>query len=230
MYVDRNTKESLRDYALRELRRLIINCDIKPGSTVSEQELADMLGVSRTPIREALVELSKTKILEIFPQRGCKISLIDYSLVQESIFVRTVIETAIFEEVCVSATPEDIQLLEKNLMLQHYYLDNRSTSQLLECDNEFHMLLYRITNKMQTYQLVSNMTIHFDRLRALGLATIKEIKIVEDHHAILDAIKNRNAQSAKKLLEDHIIGRHKLNESEIRQRHPTYIAPADGSV
>jgi len=224
MYTKQNVKESRRDYALRELTRLIISCEIEPGAVVSEQELADRLGVSRTPVREAMVELSKSKILETYPQKGCKVSLINYSIIQESIFVRSVLEDAIMDEVCEKVTEEDIQLLEKNLLLQNYYLENRMATQLLEGDNEFHMILYGIAEKMQTYQLVSNMSIHFDRLRLLGLSTVKNIKIVEDHRKMLDAIKSRDAKTAKEVLKGHIGKHSQSNEAELRQAHPTYFA------
>ena len=228
MYTTQSVKETRRDYVLRELTRLIISCEIKPGAAVSEQELADRLGVSRTPVREAMVELAKSRILETFPQRGCKISLIDYSLIQEAIFVRTILESAILDEVCAKVTEEDLQLLEKNLLLQNYYLENRMAMDLLESDNEFHMILFEIADKRQTFQLISNLSIHFDRLRLLGLSTIKDIKIVEDHRAILDAVKAGDAHRARQILEGHTGKRSQLNEAEIRQAHPDYFAPKEG--
>ncbi len=88
----RKSKETARDYAFRTLRKNIVNLKLQPGSMVSEKELADEMGISRTPTREALIELSKSQIVDILPQKGSYISKIDYSLVDEARFMRLVLE------------------------------------------------------------------------------------------------------------------------------------------
>ena len=72
---ERLKRETAREYALRIIRQNIISLDLEPGSRISENELASELGISRTPVREALIELSKIKVIEIYPQRGSYISL-----------------------------------------------------------------------------------------------------------------------------------------------------------
>ena len=67
---ERTGRETGRNYALRILKENIVMLELEPGSRISENELAQELGVSRTPVREALIELSKSKIVEIFPQKG----------------------------------------------------------------------------------------------------------------------------------------------------------------
>ena len=74
-------KESRKEYALRVLRENIINWELKPGSFVSEQKLAEELSLSRLPVREALTELAKSGIVEIYPQRGSKIAPINFDLI-----------------------------------------------------------------------------------------------------------------------------------------------------
>ena len=86
----KETKESARDYALRVLKGNIISLDLKPGTPISENDLAAQLGISRTPVREAIIELSKAYIIEIYPQRGSFVSLIDPKMVEEARFLRRV--------------------------------------------------------------------------------------------------------------------------------------------
>ena len=88
---ERYASETARDYALRMLKRSIVSLELKPGMMLSENELSVALGLSRTPIREALIELGKTRIVEVLPQRGSRISLIDCDLVEEARFLRTVL-------------------------------------------------------------------------------------------------------------------------------------------
>lgn len=119
----RRLRETGRDYALRNLKDNIIHLELKPGSMVSENELAAQMGLSRTPVREALMELSKVRLVDVYPQRGSAVALIDYDLVEEARFMRSVMECAVVELVCRMATPEDMLALEEG---------HRPTGALLE--------------------------------------------------------------------------------------------------
>lgn len=121
---ERLPKETAREYALRVLKENIISLELAPGSMVSENELSSELGLSRTPVREALIDLSKTQIVDVLPQRGSRISLIDYNYVEESRFLRSVLESAVVELICESEIPMDLTNLEHNLKLQQFYLEN----------------------------------------------------------------------------------------------------------
>ena len=92
---ERLARETGRDYALRIIKENIISLDLAPGSPISENELAAELGLSRTPVREALIELAKVKIVEITPQKKSLVAPIDYELVEESRFMRNVLECAV---------------------------------------------------------------------------------------------------------------------------------------
>ena len=81
---ERHYAETAREYARRMLKENIISMDLKPGAMVSENELAAQLGLSRTPVREALMDMSQYGVVDVMPQRGSRISLIDYNLVEEA--------------------------------------------------------------------------------------------------------------------------------------------------
>ncbi|MDD3958990.1 MAG: GntR family transcriptional regulator, partial [Oscillospiraceae bacterium] len=212
---ERLPKETAREYALRVLKENIISLELAPGSMVSENELSSELGLSRTPVREALIDLSKTQIVDVLPQRGSRISLIDYNYVEESRFLRSVLESAVVELICESEIPMDLTNLEHNLKLQQFYLENEGLDKLLQLDNEFHREMFRLANKMQTYHLMDSMTAHFDRVRTMSLSAIKDIKIVGDHAALLQALRDRSAADAKVVIAKHL-SRYKIDEQAIR--------------
>ena len=89
---ERRNAETARDYARRILKHNIVSMDLEPGAMVSENELAAQLGLSRTPVREALMDLAKCRVVDVMPQRGSRIALIDYTLVDEARFARQVLE------------------------------------------------------------------------------------------------------------------------------------------
>lgn len=219
----RKSKETARDYAFRTLRKNIVNLKLQPGSMVSEKELADEMGISRTPTREALIELSKSQIVDILPQKGSYISKIDYSLVDEARFMRLVLENAVVETVCDVATEEDHRILLQNISMQEIYLNSSSFRQFFQLDNEFHEQLFIIARKTQIYHLMDSMMIHFDRVRMLRLLTDKEVQeLLDDHRAILDAIMRISKIEAVALMTSHL-SRYKVDEELIRRDHPDYF-------
>jgi DNA-binding GntR family transcriptional regulator len=219
----RTVKESAREYALRQIREDIISLKLKPGSAVSENELAKELGVSRTPVREALQELQKINLIELYPQRGSIISHIDFDVVEETVFLRKVLEKAVVEELCDCITEEDLLELEKNIKLQEFYLDNRSPQKMIELDNDFHRALFVMCNKERIYNLMNGMLGHFDRIRTLSLYSVKDIKIVADHKAIINSIKAGDKEMAVGLIVKHL-SRYKLDQNEIMEKYPEYFA------
>lgn len=219
-------RETGRDYALRTIKDNIIRLELAPGSMVSENELSAEMGLSRTPVREALIELSKVKIVEILPQKGSVVSLIDYSLVEESRFLRAVLENVVVELDCEMASVRDIHKLKENMKLQEFYLENYSPEMIMELDNQFHEMLFEIAQKPQVYALLKNFSIHFDRVRSMALVAVKNIKIVQDHRCLVDAIAARDVNRAKEVIGLHL-SRYKIDEKEIREKYPRYFKVND---
>ncbi len=220
--LNRLPRETGRDYTLRTLRDNIICLELAPGSPISENEVAVELGLSRTPVREAFLELSKVRIIETFPQKKSVVSLIDYDLVEEARFMREVLETAVVQLACELAGPDDLSALLENVRLQRYFLNLQNMDQLMALDNDFHALLFTIAKKPQVFAQINNISIHFDRVRSMALSSVKDIKIVNDHEAIALAVSKRDAGAARALMENHL-NRYKVDAAAIRKRFPDYI-------
>lgn len=215
-------RESARDYALRVLRENIITLRLEPGSMVSENELAVQLGLSRTPVREALIEMSKTGIVEVFPQRGSMISKIDYDLVEEARFVRFVLENAVVELACEQATAEDHARLAENIHLQEYYLEHYAPDKLLELDNQFHKLLFAASKKSLSSQILDGLTTHFDRVRHMSLSTVSGRSLLEEHSSIAAAVQARDKEKARALMTKHLT-RYTIDKEAIQKQYPQYF-------
>lgn len=219
---ERLPRESGRDYALRNIKENIINLELVPGSQISENELAAEMGLSRTPVREALIELSKVEIIETHPQRKSTVSLIDYDLVEESRFMRDLLECAVAELVCEMASPVDIERLNANIRLQSFYLDGTYTNELMALDNQFHGMLFEIAKKSRVFQMIQNISIHFDRVRRMALSSVKDLKVVQDHQDLVEFIRQKDARGARALMEVHL-NRYRIDAAEIRRTYPQYF-------
>ncbi|MBO4376878.1 MAG: GntR family transcriptional regulator [Lachnospiraceae bacterium] len=223
MYIsDRLPKESARDFAFRTLRDNIVSLELKPGTLISENEIAMELGVSRTPVREAIIDLAKAGIIEILPQRGSYVSLIDPNMVEESRFVRKTLDKAVIELACEIAPMEVIEELEENVHLQEFYLEKADADKIYALDNQFHKLIYLAAGKATTYDMSSTMMLHFDRVRTLSVETVKDLKIVKDHREMLEAIKAGDKEAAVALVEKHL-NRYRVDEHQMREEHPEYF-------
>ncbi len=215
-------KETARDYALRVLKGNIISLELQPGTAISENELAAEIGISRTPVREAIIELAKAYLIEIYPQRGSFVSLIDPKMVDEARFLRRVMDTAVIEEVCETADEEGIRLLEENVELQEFYLSKGTTDKLFDLDNKFHRDIYVVAKKDIIYDIHSTLMIHFDRVRNLSVVTVRNNGIVGEHRAMIEAIKAKDKKAASELVAKHL-NHYQVDEIEIRSRRPEFF-------
>lgn len=219
----RTNRETGREYALRTIKENIIRLELAPGSFISENELAAEMGLSRTPVREALIDLAKVKIIEIAPQKRSVVAYIDYEMVEEARFMRKVLEMAVVELACQNGQDSEIDRLEENVKLQRFHLENGSYSSIMELDNEFHRQLFEMARKPQSYVMIQHISIHFDRIRSMALNSVKDLKIVEDHAKIIEALRSRDAGTARTIMEKHL-NRYKFDEQAIREQYPQYFA------
>ena len=214
---------STRDFVYRRLKEQIINWDLNPGTKISEKEVAQSLNVSRTPVREAFLQLAQEELLLIIPQSGTIVSKIDLGLLEEGRFVREQIEKAVVREVCKVSNDNQLFQLETNIAMQEFCLNKGTHSSLFQLDEEFHQILFDISNKKRTWELIRRTNSHFDRLRMLRLAINHNWNIVVDQHKeIFKYICDRNCDKAEIIMEQHM----KLVNVELgdlRDKYPEYF-------
>ncbi len=219
----RGTGETAKEYAYRILKENIITLELEPGSTLNDMEISQLIGISRTPVREAIIKLKEESgIIEIFPQRGMRIALIDTEVVQEVRFLRMTLEKAVVELACDMARQEDFDWLEENLKLQEFYLANDMIQKLLELDNALHKKFFTICNKNLIYHMSQGLSIHYDRVRNMEATTIRDSKTVEDHRHLVAAIRKKDKALSKQIMEEHL-DRWLLNEKTLRREYPQYF-------
>ena len=214
--------ESLRDYALRVLRHNIISLFMEPGKMYSEKELAEALSLSRTPLREAIRQLSSTGILEIYPQKGTMVSLVDYDLVEEARFIREALECAVVKLLCRKISPMQLQDLRANIERQKRCLEMENLPGLMGLDLRFHEMLYRFADKMQCYEYGTSMTIHMDRVRNMALRAVKTPSFVTQHETLVDALEAGDENKALEIMRRHV-SLYLVDREALMQTYPEYV-------
>ncbi len=218
----RLSRETGRQYALRVIRDNIVRLALPPGSLISESELAAQLGLSRTPVREALIELSQDRLVVVAPQKRSMVAPIDEALVEEARFSRSVLECAVVELVCARADEADLRDLRENVRLQAFYRENNRIAPIMELDNRLHAQLFRIARMEDVYRMVARLAVHFDRVRTIALHDIRDLSIIEDHDAIVEAIARRAPEEARAVMQRHL-NRGSVDIVAIRQHFPQYF-------
>lgn len=213
--------ENSRMYAYRTIFHNIITLELTPGSYLSENELSDSLGVSRTPIREALIELRGLELVETVPQKGNYVTKMDLDLIEESRFIRCSLENSVMRLACQKEVPEElIERLNANLELQKKHAQEKDSHLIMtDLDDQFHKLLFEAAGKLRTYEFIQIQTAHFNRYRALAFEMLGEqnnARTVTDHENIRKALEKRDVELAEIVTIRHLT--HVQAEAEILYR------------
>ena len=202
--LERERYESTRDYAIRCLSYNIVNLHLTPGQLVSESIISEQLELSRTPVREAFFDLSKSGLLKIMPQRGTRVSHIDLDLVEEARFARWAVERCIVQQLSQTHTDYDIIELRNNIEKQKMCLETKDAAQMLEIDNAFHELLFRFCQKESVFNFLKRLRVHFDRVRNLNLARMDMERLINDHTELTDAIEAKDEAKSLEVIDRHL--------------------------
>lgn len=198
-------KESGKDYAYRVLRGNIMSLELKPGELLSEIELSETLGISRTPIREVLMKLKAEHLIEVKPQSGTFVSLIDLDLVQEARFMRFTLEEKVLKLACEHFPEEMFIELEKNLYAQQILAGiDGGEKEFHKLDNQFHELFFLGVNKENVWKSILNISTHYNRMRLLSQAEDPKRDVVEQHREFIDVIKNKEIDKVEALIAEHM--------------------------
>jgi DNA-binding GntR family transcriptional regulator len=191
-----------RVYAL--LRRAIVNIDLVPGTALNEIDVAESLGVSRTPVREAFRKLMADGLVEIQPQKGTFISRLRRSALQDALFVREALECAAVEKAAM-APEADRRALMRIVNRQREALLHQDVEGNLQADEDFHHAIIALSGHPSAWEVVSHARTQLLRLRRIanaGLRGSEEAMLL--HERIASAVIAGDGPGSADLLREHI--------------------------
>jgi DNA-binding GntR family transcriptional regulator len=203
--INRLQQETTREYVYRFLKINIMTLTLPPGSALSEKDIADLLKVSRTPVREAFIQLANEYLLDIIPQKGTYVSLIDLDNVEESKFLRETIERVVVELACTDFPKDKLLDLQHNLKLQEIYLQEKNYDKFYEADEFLHGTIFAGCKKIRTWEIIQQMLTHYNRVRHLTIAVGYDPQILLDQHkALVSAIETKDVELGRKTINLHL--------------------------
>jgi GntR family transcriptional regulator, rspAB operon transcriptional repressor len=201
--IDRSARAWQQVY--ETLRKAIVSAQLEPGLSVSEHELAVRLGVSRTPVREALIRLSEEGLVGIFPQTGTVISPIRFPKVYQSLVIRSALECRSIRYAIALMTPERVDALRAIIADQRRHVKHGNDDEFLLTDDAFHRTMIEISGNLEVWKVIESTKSHHDRVRHLAThLQVHNMQRIEEHEAIIDALERRDAAEAERLLEVHL--------------------------
>ncbi len=188
-----------------QLRNDIVALDLAPGQAISEAELAEVYGISRTPVREALIRLTEEHLIEVVPQLGTYVAMISVREVTDVHFIRETMELATLPHIVERITEEDEAQLRDLLAKQRFATERGDVAGWFATDEELHFTLQQISDHMRTWSVISWTKAHLDRVRILSRPDATQLATLHARHtALVDNLAAKRLAPAERVLTEHL--------------------------
>ena len=213
-------RKSLGQHVFESLRGAIIRGDVSPGNRLVESRLADALGISRTPVREAIHKLEREGLLRRLPQGGFFVVGLTREEIEETFGIRSVLESYAARLAAIKHREDELQPLEKKIHEFQFCLNKGRIDDLLKINTEFHDLLYALSRSPKLIKMINDLRDQIYRFRRIILKMKKMAKTSnEDHKEMLKAMKMRDAGMVEKLVKEHILRGQRVVLKELENRN-----------
>lgn len=195
----------LREVVFESLREAILNGRLKPGERLMEVQLAEEMGVSRTPVREAIRKMELEGFVVMIPRKGAYVAGISLKDIADVYEVRAALETLAAGLAAERITEEELEKLERHLVAVSEDAEHNDLAGWVTRDTEFHDTIYQASRNQRLIQIVNNLMEQIHRFRSTSLAYPGRMRIaVEEHKKLVEAISERNVPLAQSLAQEHV--------------------------
>ncbi|CEH35964.1 GntR family transcriptional regulator [Romboutsia lituseburensis] len=195
----------LRDVVFENLREAILEGKLKPGQRLMEVQLAEQLGVSRTPVREAIRKLELEGLVIMLPRKGAYVANMSLKDILDVLEIRASLEGLAASLAAERISEDDLKRLELIAKDFEKSADSADVEELLRKDVEFHECIFKATNNKKLHQLINSLWEQVYRFRVTYISDYdSSVSIICEHKSILDAIKKGDTEMAKKYATEHI--------------------------
>jgi len=199
-------QSSYAEQVENSLRDAIVRGRLLPGTTLSEAAISSALGISRTPVREALALLADEELVRIFPQVKTIVAPVRRSLIDEGRFVRSTLECANHTELATMITEQQLEDLTAQVAAQRKAATVGDVERFFWLDETMHRTMFEFANHAHVWTLVHGVKCHFDRVRWLLLerVTYHARRAQQEHEAIMDRLRARDAVGLTQATSHHV--------------------------
>jgi DNA-binding GntR family transcriptional regulator len=218
----------LREVVFDSLREAIINGTLRPGERLMEIQLAEELGVSRTPVREAIRKLELEGFVVMVPRKGAYVAGISLKDIADVFEVRAALEALASGLAAERITSEELEELERILVRKAEIIAEGSVTEFVQSDTQFHDALYRSSRNQRLIQILNNLQDEIQRFRSVSLAYSGRMQeALEEHRKIVEALAERNISLAQSLAWEHIENAENTLLEAVRRDRPEGVDSDD---
>jgi len=211
------------------LRAKILSVELRPGESINERRLSEWLGVSRTPVREAIKRLSDNGLISTIPNVGTFVSLINPKKVEELYLIRTSLETAAIRLAAEGFDRKKAHTLQTLIDRQRATLQGPDLPTNIAIDNEFHRSIAEFSGLTTTWAILEQVMGEILRVRHLSVRMPRRLEEpIREHVAILRALKTGNPDNAEQAMKRHLAASHDSVMMALAQ-NPSYLSAAEGT-
>jgi DNA-binding GntR family transcriptional regulator len=203
--VNLDSYKPLRELVLEAIREAIKNGTLQPRERLMEIQLADDLGVSRTPVREALRKLEQEGFIVMVPRKGAYVSDLSMKDVADVFEIRAALDGLAGGLAAERITDEELELMERMLVEKGEAINHNDIDKLVEADTKFHEAMYMASRNERLSNIISNLREQIQRFRLTSLSVPgRREDSLKEHRELLEAIQARDVQLARQLAQEHI--------------------------
>lgn len=190
------------------LKTDILNLTLKPGQVLTEQEICEKYGISRTPSRDVLQRLRNDGLVIAIPYKANYVSLLNYDTIKQLIYMRTCLETQVIKDAIHNHMDELIVKLEANIAQQANLLAHDfSPEEFFKIDSAFHRSWFEVTKKCAVWEQIQKSQVHYTRFRMLDIVVVKNFEAIhEEHKRLVELIKEKRIEEIEQYVANHLTG------------------------
>jgi DNA-binding GntR family transcriptional regulator len=212
----------LREVVAETLREAIVNGILKPGERLMEIQLAEELGVSRTPVREAIRKLELEGFVVMIPRRGTYVADLSIKDINEVFEIRTALDVLAAGLAVERITEDELEQLERLLVEIGELIEEDDADKIVESDSQFHDILYRASRNDRLVGIINNLREQFTRFRSISIQYPGRMqKSVEEHRRLVEAIASRDTDLAQQLAREHMENSEQTLLQDLNERRQT---------
>lgn len=199
-----NPKYQVRQAIVTYLRAAILSGELRPGLTLHESDLTKQFGASRSPIREALVQLEQEGLVTTYPKKGSVVTGIDKKQLRQALFIRSSLEATNIELLAQNISDQQISIIKENIERQRQALLQDSYSEMYDAMDEFHLLLCDFNQLPRIWEIIRREKVPLDRLHALNQPHNPRMSTLFNQHIeIVKALEDRDSERCSSLIRSH---------------------------
>lgn len=219
LVLNENAYLPLRDVVFQTLRDAILKGKLKPGERLMEMHLANKLGVSRTPIREAIRMLEKEGLAVTVPRKGAMVANMTEKDLENVLEIRDALDELSVRTACMRATDEDFSNLKKAMGAFEKACKGNDVRLIVDRDEKFHDIIYRMTDNEKLIEIIGNLREQMYRYRYEYVKDRANYSVlVDEHKKILDGLKERNVDFVQNIMHQHLANQVNAVRSLIREQ------------